>query len=302
MALFTLQQLKYFVTTVECGSLAKASKILFIAQPSISTAIKNMEDRFGTQLLIRHHARGISLTPSGSRFYQEAKKLLRTCAEFEQEMLAHNDVLGGILDVGCFETAAPLFLPKLISGFKKIYPNIEINIKDGEEEILLTGLRNGQFDLVLVYDHNLPKDVISIPVTEPYKPYILLHKDHPLAERKKTSLKDIYLEPLILLDISPSKDYFISLFTEMGLQPNIGFRSPSIEMVRGMVAQGFGYSILVTKAHSPYSYDGNILMDCEISDDIKKTTLSIAWMQETQLTRPAHVFIDYSKDQLQQKN
>lgn len=58
MASYTLRQLRYFVTTVECGSVAEASRKLYIAQPSISTAIKGLEDGFGVQLLIRHHAQG----------------------------------------------------------------------------------------------------------------------------------------------------------------------------------------------------------------------------------------------------
>ena len=67
VAAYNLRQLKYFITTVECGSVAEASRKLYIAQPSISTAIKGLEDSFGVQLLIRHHAQGVSLTPSGAR-------------------------------------------------------------------------------------------------------------------------------------------------------------------------------------------------------------------------------------------
>lgn len=63
MAAYNLRQLKYFITTVECGSVAEASRKLYIAQPAISTAIKGLEDSFGVQLLIRHHAQGVSLTP-----------------------------------------------------------------------------------------------------------------------------------------------------------------------------------------------------------------------------------------------
>ena len=65
MAAYNLRQLKYFVTTVECGSVAEASRKLYIAQPSVSTAIKHLEESFGVQLFIRHHAQGVSLTPSG---------------------------------------------------------------------------------------------------------------------------------------------------------------------------------------------------------------------------------------------
>jgi len=77
VAAYNLRQLKYFITTVECGSVAEASRKLYIAQPSISTAIKGLEESFGVLLLIRHHAQGVSLTPSGARFYRKAQELLR---------------------------------------------------------------------------------------------------------------------------------------------------------------------------------------------------------------------------------
>lgn len=75
MASYTLRQLRYFVTTVECGSVAEASRKLYIAQPSISTAIKGLEDGFGVQLLIRHHAQGVSLT----RAVRGSTARLRNC-------------------------------------------------------------------------------------------------------------------------------------------------------------------------------------------------------------------------------
>ena len=59
VAAYNLRQLKYFITTVDCGSVAEASRKLYIAQPAISTAIKGLEDSFGVQLLIRHHAQGV---------------------------------------------------------------------------------------------------------------------------------------------------------------------------------------------------------------------------------------------------
>ncbi|HCT05746.1 MAG TPA: LysR family transcriptional regulator, partial [Pseudomonas sp.] len=107
MAAYNLRQLRYFVTTAECGSVAEASRKLYIAQPSVSTAIKQLEDSFGVQLFIRHHAQGVSLTPSGARFYRKALELLRVAHEFEQNALADNDVVAGQIDIGCFETVAP---------------------------------------------------------------------------------------------------------------------------------------------------------------------------------------------------
>ena len=124
MAAYNLRQLKYFITTVECGSVAEASRKLYIAQPSISTAIKHLEESFAVQLFIRRHAQGVSLTPSGTRFYKKALELLRMAREFEVNALADNDVVAGHIDVGCFETVAPLYLPRLIAGFRDRWPGL----------------------------------------------------------------------------------------------------------------------------------------------------------------------------------
>ncbi|EJT83937.1 LysR family transcriptional regulator [Pseudomonas putida S11] len=241
MAAYTLRQLKYFVTTVEAGSVAEASRQLYIAQPSISTAIKSLEESFGVQLFIRHHAQGVSLTPSGKRFYAKTKSLLQMAHEFEQNALADNDTVAGQIDIGCFETVAPLYLPRLIAGFRQRYPGVDIRLRDGEQQDLIQGLTAGTFDLAFLYDHDLDGTIEAEPLMPPQKPYVLLPENHRFAGQAQVSLRDLCPEPMILLDVAPSRTYFVSLFNEMGLTPNIVFSSPSIEMVRGMVGQGFGF-------------------------------------------------------------
>jgi DNA-binding transcriptional LysR family regulator len=247
MAAYNLRQLKYFITTAECGSVAEASRKLYIAQPSVSTAIKQLEDSFGVQLFIRHHAQGVSLTPSGARFYRKAQELLRVAHEFEQNALADNDVVSGQIDIGCFETVAPLYLPRLIAGFKKRWPGVEIRIRDGEQQELVQALTAGSIDMAMLFEHDLGGSIETTPLMPPQQPYALLPADHRFAQQAKVSLADLVLEPMILLDVLPSRTYFVSIFEERGLTPNIVFSSPSIEMVRGMVGRGFGFSILVTK-------------------------------------------------------
>lgn len=114
---FTLKQLKYFVTVVETESIAEASRQLHIAQPSISIAIKNLESTFDQQLFIRHHAQGVSLTSGGRRFYEKAKE---PCAypRVRANSRADKDMISGTISIGCFESVAPLYMPKLVAGFK----------------------------------------------------------------------------------------------------------------------------------------------------------------------------------------
>ena len=300
MAAYSLRQLKYFVTTVECGSVAEASRKLYIAQPSISTAVKGLEESFGVQLFIRHHAQGVSLTPSGARFYRKAQELLRMAKEFEQNALADNDIVAGQIDIGCFETVAPLYLPRLIAGFNALYPGVEIRIRDGEQQELVQGLTSGSFDLVILYEHDLDGTIQPQPLMAPQRPYALLPADHRFAQQTQVSLRELALEPMILLDVQPSRTYFVSLFDELGLTPNIAFSSPSIEMVRGMVGQGFGFSILVTRPHSEHTYDGKRVVCVDIAEDITGSALVAAWLKRAQLTKSAQLFADYCAEQLAQ--
>ena len=302
MASYTLRQLKYFVTTVECGSVAEASRKLYIAQPSISTAIKGLEESFGVQLFIRHHAQGVSLTPSGARFYRKAQELLRMAHEFEQNALADNDVVAGQIDIGCFETVAPLYLPRLIAGFRERYPGVEIRISDGEQQELVQGLTAGRFDLALLYDHDLDGTIATDPLMPAQRPYALLPADHRFAQQDKVSLRDLALEPMILLDVQPSRTYFVSIFEELGLNPHIAFSSPSIEMVRGMVGQGFGFSVLVTRPHSECTYDGKKVVMVNIAEDVSASGLVAAWLKRAQLTKPAQLFVDYAREELSGKH
>jgi DNA-binding transcriptional LysR family regulator len=89
----------------------------------------------------------------------------------------------------------------------------------------------------------------------------------------------------------------VSIFEELGLNPNIVFGSPSIEMVRGMVGQGFGFALLVTRPRSTISYDGQPLVCVDIAEDVTGSALVAAWLKRAQLTKPAQLFVDYCKEQ-----
>ncbi|MEI2418252.1 LysR family transcriptional regulator [Orrella sp. JC864] len=295
MAAYTLRQLKYFVTTVECGSVAQASRQLFIAQPAIAAAIKSLETSFGVQLCIRHPAQGISLTPAGARFHRKAQMLLRMAREFEHEALADSDVLSGQIDIGCFETVAPLYLPSLIAGFRHRYPGVSIRLHDGEQQELIQGMTGGRFDLCILYDSELDGTIDTDPLTPPRRPYVLLPQGHRLAGQAQVRLRELATEPMVLLDVLPSRKYFIRIFEALGLSPNIAFSSPSIEMVRGMVGQGFGFSVLVTRPRSDLTYDGKRLCCIDIAEDVPGSCLVAAWLKRAPLSRPARLFVDHCK-------
>jgi DNA-binding transcriptional LysR family regulator len=119
VASYTLRQLEVFRHHRRGRQCRRGLRQLYIARPSISTAIKSLEESFGVQLFIRHHAQGVS-HPRRQAFLQ-TRALLQMAHEFEQNALAGNDTVAGHIDIGCFETVAPLYLPRLIAGFRARY-------------------------------------------------------------------------------------------------------------------------------------------------------------------------------------
>jgi DNA-binding transcriptional LysR family regulator len=104
------------------------------------------------------------------------------------------------------------------------------------------------------------------------------------------SLSDLAEWPLVLLDTPPSGDYFTSLFAAKGLQPNIGLRTRSVEMVRGFVAHGLGYSLLATKPASSMSYDGRALTTRTLQDEVRMSHLALATRAGRPCGRAAEMF------------
>lgn len=293
---FTLRQLKYFITTVECGSVAGAARKLFIAPPSITNAIKNLEETFNVQLFIRTRSHGMTLTPAGKRFHQRAQELMRVSREFEQNALAENELTAGRISIGCFATFAPLHIPRIIAAFSGKYPGVEVQVRDGHQAELTQGLESGRFDCVILYDIELGPNIEKEWISEPQKPYLLVPENHRFARQESVSLHDIYMEPFILLDVSPSRNYFLGLFEKHNLQPRTYLSSPSIEMVRGMVGQGLGYSILVTKPASPLTYDNKPVVALEIEEEVEPSIIVAAWLNVSHLSKPVKLFLEECRE------
>ena len=197
-----------------------------------------------------------------------------------------------VVNIGCFVTLGPFFMPQVLRGFLQSNPEVEVKIHEGPQDTLLAGLESRRFDLALMYDMGVSSDVSVRPLTE-MTPHVLLAPEHPLARRSEISLADLAGEPMVLLDIPPSRDYFKSLFADYGLVPKIEFYSPSFEMVRGMVGNGLGYALLVTKPANAMSYDGKALTSRPIREDVTGGKVVIAQLTGQQLRDPAQRFNDY---------
>jgi DNA-binding transcriptional LysR family regulator len=285
---FTLVQLRYFVTAAELGSMTAASRELMVAQSAISAAIAQVERELGVQLLIRHHARGLSLTRSGERFLVEAREFLSHAAALAASARGLGGSLTGELAIGCVPTLAPFYLSRLLRSFSARHPGVRVTVAEGEISTLESALLDGRCEVALVYATDLALDLDIRPLAQA-KPYVLLPPGHPLADAEAVSLADLAHEPMILFDVPRSRDYFRALHAA---EPWVRFRTSSYETARSLVAGGHGYSILNQRALTDQTYDGGTVVSVPISDDVPSLDVVLASVRGVRPTARATAFAD----------
>lgn len=294
---YTIKQLQYFAAVADLGSITLASRELHISQPSISAAIAHLEEVFGVDLFVRHHSRGLSLTPAGERVLTIAKRLLRDAkylSDFSRELM--NEV-SGRLSVGCILTLAPIFLPSLITGFTAKFPSVQIECHELDHGALVDGINSGLLDLAIAYDLTIP-DGLEFTQIASFPPYIIVPPKHPFAARGAAYLRDLVDEPMIVLDLPHTREYFLSIFEQVGVSPNIVYRTSSPHMVRSLVANGLGYSLLNAPLKNDRALDGKPLRRLVMQDDIPSLKMGVVTVRSERIPRAVSEFVQYLRDTL----
>lgn len=292
---FTLVQLRYFAAAAEQGSMTAAARELMVSQSAVSTAIAQLEKELGVQLLLRHHARGLTLTAAGTSFYTELRSFLVHAGELTESALEAGSSLVGELSVGCFSTLAPFHLPGLLVAYQEKFPDVHVTVVEGEHAQLKRGLRDGSCELSLMYGFDLDDDIDRVTV-DSARPYAIVSSQHRLAHRKRVSLVELAPDPVVLLDLPHSNAYFESIIASTGLVPKVRFRTTGYETVRAMVANGHGYALLNQRPVHETTYDGTSVVSLELRDPLPPLEIVLAWMQGVRLTRRSQAFIVLARD------
>lgn len=294
---FTLRQLAYFVAAAEHGSMTAAGRAVHVSQSAISLAVGDLERELGTQLFIRHHAHGLSLTSAGHRIIAGARELLTGATVLLDDAREIGDALSGDLTVACYSTIAPFLMPRLVAGFASEEPAVRLELREGDMAHLHDLVRSGASELMICYDLDLGSDIVVTPLLAT-RPYVLLPADHRLAGRDEIALPDLADEPFVLLDQPQPATYFLGLFDAAGVTPRIGHRTSSFEMVRSLVARSLGYSLLIQRPALDVSYEGLPVTCRPLADPASTLTIVASRVRGTRPTRRADAFVEHCIAQL----
>jgi len=245
----TLTELKYIVAVAREKHFGRAAEACFVSQPTLSVAIKKLEDELGVVLFERGSTE-VSLTASGERIVVQAQRVLDEAARVKELARQGKDPLSGALRVGVIYTISPYLLPALVRQLLRDAPQMPLLLNENYTVKLLELLKNGEVDVAIVA-LPLPDSGMAIQPVYDEQFVVAVPRAHPWAKRRAISADDLKKETMLLLGSGHCfRDQVLEVCPELsrfssgaeGIQKT--FEGSSLETIRHMVASGLGVTVL----------------------------------------------------------
>jgi LysR family hydrogen peroxide-inducible transcriptional activator len=245
----TLTELKYIVAVARERHFGRAADACFVSQPTLSVAIRKLEDELGVVLFERSSTE-VSLTPSGERIVVQAQRVLDEAARVKELARQGKDPLSGALRVGVIYTIGPYLLPGLVRQLLKDAPQMPLLLNENFTVKLLELLKNGEID-VAILALPLPESGVVIQPVYDEQFVVAVPRAHAWAKRRAVAADDLKKETMLLLGTGHCfRDQVLEVCPEMsrfatdaeGIQKT--FEGSSLETIRHMVASGLGVTVL----------------------------------------------------------
>lgn len=239
-----LRQLKYFVQIIESGSLAKASRQLFIAQPALSQQLAKLEAEVGKPLLIRT-AKGVTPTENGAALQQHARYMLRQLDQALAIARQEPGSLHGMVSVGLAATTVCAVGAPFMRRVREKYPGIMVNVVEGMSGHLEQMMRLGQLDLAILFNREAVPDLVAEPLVEE-ELFIMLPKVSKLVppRRVQLSVAETAALPLILpTGIHGLRRRITAEFERRNLSAQVVAEIDSLSLLMACVRDGMGATI-----------------------------------------------------------
>lgn len=294
----TLTELRYIVALASEQHFGRAAERCNVSQPTLSIAVKKLEDELGATLFERGK-QGVLVTPLGQRIVVMAGEVLEKTAQIKDTAAADNDQLAGPLALGTLPTVGPYLLPQFIPLLREMASQLPLYVEEATQTALIAKLRNGDLDAILVTAPCAETDIVTQELFE--EPFVvLLPARHRLASKQTIEANDLDPAEVLLLDEGHAfREQVLAAFPRLrpsDTHPLAGpMRGSTLETLRHMVASGLGLTILPqAAAHAPL-YAPNLLVTRPFTEPAPKRTLALAW----RISFPRHQAIDVLRRAIQ---
>lgn len=274
----TLTELKYIVMLAEEKHFGRAADRCYVSQPTLSVAVKKLEDELGTSIFERSKS-SVYITPLGEQIITQAKQVLNQANIIKELAASGKDQLAGPLKIGAIYTIAPYLFPFMIPALHKIVTGMPLSIEEDLTENLRPKLRNGELDGIIVALPFHEPDVVTQPIYEE-EFVVLMPRNHPWTSLESIETSQLSTDNLLLL----GKGH---CFSEQVLEacPLVSdnefdngrtvVNGSSLETIRYMVASGLGVTVLPKSAATNINHD--MLEVRPFTAPAPKRTVALAW-------------------------
>jgi DNA-binding transcriptional LysR family regulator len=296
----TIQQMEAVISLVEEGSFSRAAKRMFLTQPALTKNIKNAEDYLGARLVNRSGT-GISLTPEGKIVYDYARRMIKLRDETREKVLALRENIGGNIYVSASTIPATYILPRILSAFSKINPDIKVYIKTADSEEAMNMVLENEAEIGCIGKKPGNMKLTAKPL---WKDRLILAvpKSHLWCKKKAVTLQELLNEPFVIREkgsatrelfeacLKKSKSLTLSQF-------NICGEMGSSEAIKEAVIAGLGVSVISIHAVERELSQG-LLLDIPIQGCSMERNLYLIYRRQFDF-RPAHkIFIEFLKEDI----
>ena len=276
----TLTELRYIVAVARERHFGRAAETCFVSQPTLSVAVKKLEEELGVALFERGPGE-VSVTPAGSQIVEQAQRVLEEASRIREIAAAGRDPLAGPLRLGAIYTIGPYLLPKLIPILRKSAPAMQLLIQENFTHRLAEELRSGEVDVILVA---LPFEQPGVMTRAVYdEPFLVaVPKGHPWENRKRVTSEELTSESLLLLGEGHCfRDQVLDICHTVRARE----RSPlsktveggSLETIRQMVAGGVGITVLPATSTATGTGPGDLIRILPFARPAPTRRVVLAW-------------------------
>jgi len=278
----TLNELRYAVAVARERHFGRAADACHISQPSLSVAVRKLEDELGVTLFERGHGE-VTLTPAGESLIRQARRVLDEVGVLREMATQQQDQLSGPLRLGAIYTIAPYLLPELIPVLHETAPNMPLVIEENFTARLRDRLKEGELDAILV---SLPFEehgVVTLPLYD--EPFVaVLPAAHPLQREKPLGVDRMADATLLLLgaghcfrdQVLEACPRCLQSAEETGSAAR-NLQGTSLETIRHMVASGMGVTILPCTAAGADRYQQRLLAVRRFAKPVPSRRVALAW-------------------------
>ena len=278
--------LKAFMAVAEQGSFSRAADELFLTQPAVSKRIIKLEQQLKTRLFDRI-GRNVYLTVAGQHLLPKAKAILEAMADTVDELTNLSGRVGGQLRIATSNHISLHRLPKPLSKFIALYPQVELDIQFAESEVIYEGLLQGRWQLGIITLNPEPDTQIQQQAIWQDKMQFVAAPEHPLTQQYSIELSQLSSFPALLSKTNTFTRSIVEQdFAAQNLALNVAMSTNNLDTIRMMVSIGMGWSIL------PHTL---INSQIKVIDTLSKPIvrqLGCAWHQQRSLSNAATAFIE----------